>query len=443
MQIKDKRIVVTGAARGIGKACASAFIEAGAKQVVLCDLRLDEVEALAESLGERAYAYQLDVSDEAAVLNLVDTIEETHGPIDIFFSNAGYLVLGGVELSSADWQSMMEVHLYAHLYAAKAMVWRMVERGEGYLVSTASAAGLLTQIDSGPYAVSKAAAIAFAEWLAIAYGRFGIKVSVLCPQAVRTNIIGDDLDMWDALNETDQASVDGVLEPEEIAAALIETIAKEELLCLPHPEVATYQLNKAKHPDRWISGMQRFAERLASAGNETAAQIKELLGTDATEKRSEQDAAAGTPSQRTSILDLVEQAKVRIEELSAEELEREITAQTSDSRSTKTTTVIDIRDYRERYGKGVIPQSVSVPRGMVEFWFDPDSPYYREGFEFDKRYVLYCGGGLRSALTAAALKDLGYQNIAHLRGGFQEWEEASKPIEDIREDSKWVKRKDL
>ena len=135
---------------------------------------------------------------------------------------------------------------------------------------------------------------------------------------------------------------------------------------------------------------------------------------------------------RKSVNDLVREAKARIEELSIEQLQEEIAAGSC--------TVIDIRDFRERLEKGAIPRAVSSPRGMLEFWFDPDSPYYREQFKFDNRYVLYCAGGQRSALAAAVLNDIGYTNVAHLEVGFNGWADAGGDVEDVSADSKWVRR---
>lgn len=264
MELQDRITVVTGAASGIGRASAQAFAAEGARLVIVADLDLDKSIAVAESIGPQARGVSLDVADEAAVKALCEQIENDDGPIDVFFSNAGYGQAGGLDLSPQDWQRMMDVHFSAHLYAAQALVPGMVARGEGYLFSTASAAGLLTQMDSGPYAVSKAAAVAFAEWLSINYGQQGIRVSVLCPQAVRTNIIGDDLSLWERSGDGrgGQASQDGVLEPEEVAQMVVQTIRDENFLLLPHEQVATYMQRKAGDVDRWIGGMQRFKARL-------------------------------------------------------------------------------------------------------------------------------------------------------------------------------------
>ena len=263
MELKDRICVVTGGGSGIGRASAHAFAAEGARLVIVADL--DEAKAIevAESIDGNARGVGLDVADEAAVTALCESIEDNDGPIDLFFSNAGYGAPGGLDLSNDDWQRMMDVHMTSHLTVARALVPGMVARGEGYLFSTASAAGLLTQIDSGPYAVSKAAAVAFAEWLSINYGNAGVKVSVLCPQAVRTNIIGDDLDAWDQVRASSgQASQDGILEPEDVAQMVVDTIRNENFLLLPHEQVATYMQRKAGDPDRWIAGMQRFHARL-------------------------------------------------------------------------------------------------------------------------------------------------------------------------------------
>jgi len=261
MEISGKTTIVTGAGSGIGEAIAEAFVAKGAKAVVVADLNGRNANQVADRLGPSASAATVDVGDEAAIAKLVADTEAAHGPIDIFVSNAGYIVRGGLELPNDEWTQMMDVHVWAHLYAARAVVPSMIERGEGYLLNTASAAGLLTQIDSGPYAVSKHAAVAFAEWLSINYGDRGLKVSVLVPQAVRTNIIGDGFKPG-ADAEGRQAAQDGILEPEQAASACIEAIQDERFLVLTHSEVATYFQRKANDYDRWLNGMRRFRRRL-------------------------------------------------------------------------------------------------------------------------------------------------------------------------------------
>ncbi len=268
MDVKDTVVVVTGAGSGIGRALAQGFAQRGAEHVVCTDLHGDDAAETAQMIGAGASAQALDVGDEAAIEALVAAVEGQHGRIDIFVSNAGYGQRGGLDLSTEDWMRMMNVHTWSHLAAARAVIPGMVARGGGYLLSTASAAGLLTQMDSGPYAVSKHAAVAFAEWVSINYAEQGIGVSVLCPQAVRTNILGPA--PKEGRRNTGQASADGVLEPEVVADACIQAIHDETFLVLPHPEVLTYFQRKASDYDRWLSGMRRFkqklSEQLASKG---------------------------------------------------------------------------------------------------------------------------------------------------------------------------------
>ena len=261
MDIVDRIAVVTGAGSGIGRALAVRLAQRGARAVVCTDLNGANAEETARMIGDKATASALDVADETAIEQLVEEVESSVGGIDLFVSNAGYGQGGGLELPTADWERMMRVHTWSHLAAARAVVPRMVERGGGYLLNTASAAGLLTQINSGPYAVSKHAAVAFAEWVSINYAEQGIGVSVLCPQAVRTNILGPAANQAGRSN-SGQASQDGVLEPELVADACIEAIQAERFLVLPHPEVETYFQRKASDYDRWLGGMRRFKARL-------------------------------------------------------------------------------------------------------------------------------------------------------------------------------------
>jgi NAD(P)-dependent dehydrogenase (short-subunit alcohol dehydrogenase family) len=261
VELADRIAIVTGAGSGIGRALVRAYVAEGARHVVAVDRNEAGVTALAAELGPGVSAAALDVGDEEAIVALVRRTEAEVGPVDVFFSNAGYGLGGGIELPNDEWQRMMDVHVWSHLYAARAVVPGMLERGEGYLLSTASAAGLLTQMDSGPYAVTKHAALALAEWLAIRYAGTGIKVSCLCPQAVRTNIIGSDLSAWD--DRTNQAALDGVAEPEDVAQACVDTMRAERFLVLPHPQVATYFQRKAADYDRWLAGMVRYRDRLA------------------------------------------------------------------------------------------------------------------------------------------------------------------------------------
>lgn len=261
MELTDKIAVITGAGSGIGRALAQRFADKGVRAVVCTDLDEANAAATANMIGAVATSAKLDVSDEQAIEALVADTLAKHGAIDIFVSNAGYGRRAGLDMPTEDWKKMMDVHTWSHLAAARAVVPGMIARGGGYLLNTASAAGLLTQMDSGPYAVSKHAAVAFAEWLLINYGDQGIGVSVLCPQAVRTNILGPAA-MKAGASNTRQASADGILEPDFVADACIDAMQSERFLVLPHPEVATYFQRKANDYDRWLSGMRRFRRRL-------------------------------------------------------------------------------------------------------------------------------------------------------------------------------------
>ena len=266
MELKDSVAIVTGAGSGIGRALAQAIAKAGARAVVCTDMHAGNAEETAKLIGPQASSLALDVADEQAIEGVVAATEARFAAVDLFVSNAGYGRAGGLNLPTAEWQKMMNVHAFAHLSAARAVIPGMVARGGGYLLQTASAAGLLTQIDSGPYALSKHAAVAFAEWVSINYGEQGIGVSVLCPQAVRTNILGARAALGSADAPTPrrggQASGDGILEPSFVADACLDAIREGRFLVLPHPEVATYFKRKADDYDRWLGGMRRFRRKL-------------------------------------------------------------------------------------------------------------------------------------------------------------------------------------
>lgn len=264
MELTDKVAIITGAGSGIGRALAQGFAAEGARAVVCTDLNGANAAETAAMIGSVATSAELDVGDERAVERLAAETEQSFGAVDVFVSNAGYGLRGGLDLPTDEWERMMNVHTWSHLYAARAVVPGMIERGGGYLLSTASAAGLLTQMDSGPYAVSKHAAVAFAEWVSINYGDQGIGVSVLCPQAVRTNILGPRAKEMSSDKSARQAAGDGILEPEDVAQACIDAMREERFLVLPHPEVATYFERKATDYDRWLRGMRRFRSRLSS-----------------------------------------------------------------------------------------------------------------------------------------------------------------------------------
>lgn len=256
MEIQNRVAVITGGASGIGRGLVERFHADGARHLVVVDRDEAGAKEVAQRVGGSAAA--IDVADEAAVRELIERVETDQGPIDVFFSNAGYVTLGGLEAPTEDLQRMWEVHVLAHLYAARAMVPRMVVRGEGYLLSTASAAGLLSQFGSLHYALTKHAAISLAEWIAITHGHQGIHVSVLCPQAVQTNI-GENSPDRDKMNTGfSVASGDGVLQPEDVAQVITEAMTEERFHILPHPEVKEYVERKGADVDRWIGGMQRW-----------------------------------------------------------------------------------------------------------------------------------------------------------------------------------------
>ncbi|MDZ4867210.1 MAG: SDR family oxidoreductase [Alphaproteobacteria bacterium] len=248
MQLKDKIIVVTGAASGIGRAMAERFAKEGAKRIVCADLNGAGAKAVADKIGGVSFA--TNVAKEDDIRHLIDSVERDVGPIDLFCSNAGIGVRGGAEAANDDWQRIWDINVMAHVWAARHLVPRMIARGGGYLLNTSSAAGLLSQIGSAPYAVTKHAAVGLAEWLAITHGDQGIKVSVLCPQAVRTAMT--------AGNEGGVASIDGMMEPEPVAEACVRAIEAEDFLVLPHPEVLEYMRRKTGDYNRWIAGMQKL-----------------------------------------------------------------------------------------------------------------------------------------------------------------------------------------
>lgn len=262
MQMKNRVAVITGGGSGIGEALARACAEAGARHVVVADLNGDEAQRVAAEIAGTGAA--LDVRDEAGIVSLVETVEAAHGPIDLFASNAGYVTSGGLEDSNESIQAMWEVHVMSHIYAARAVVPSMAARGEGYLLNTASAAGLLSQIGSMSYSVTKHAAVALAEWLSITHHHQGIRVSVLCPQAVQTNIIvnSPDRKTSEAGDGFGVAAGDGILSPAQVAADCLAAMDEERFWVLPHPEVAGYTEFKATDVDRWLGGMRKFQDRL-------------------------------------------------------------------------------------------------------------------------------------------------------------------------------------
>ena len=257
MDIQGKVAIITGGASGIGAGLAQRFAAEGARGIVVADIHLAPAEAVAAAINadgrDRALALRCDVSVEADIQALVAATRARFGQVDIFMSNAGIGgANGGFEVEDPLWDKMWQVHGMAHVWAARAVVPEMVARGEGYFVVTASAAGLLTIVESAPYAVTKHAAVAFAEWLRVAYGRRGVRVSCLCPQGVRSAMTAGG---------AGSAEVDGMLSPEQVAQSVVDTMRDESFLVLPHPQVLDYFRAKGQHYDRWLGGMQKLYAR--------------------------------------------------------------------------------------------------------------------------------------------------------------------------------------
>jgi NAD(P)-dependent dehydrogenase (short-subunit alcohol dehydrogenase family) len=296
VRLEDKVAVVTGGASGIGRSMCLAFARQDAAAVVVADVDEGGAERVAgevtalrgQELGGHKWRGQViavgaDMASEADVRALVAHVEAVFGRVDLLCSNAGVIVPGGVEVPDEAWSRVWAINVHGHVYAVRAVLPGMLARGEGYLLFTASAAGLLTQLGSAPYAVTKHALVALAEWLSITYGDRGIGVSCLCPQAVRTNLgatsaaaMGAAWEVampWEravpsaagAGSVSAQASVDGVLTAQDVAECVIEGLASERFLILPHPEVASYERRRADDRDRWLRGMRRLQARLGGS----------------------------------------------------------------------------------------------------------------------------------------------------------------------------------
>jgi NAD(P)-dependent dehydrogenase (short-subunit alcohol dehydrogenase family) len=261
MELEGRTVVITGAGSGIGRALARRIAAEQPRALVLADLNLPAVQAVAEELG--AVAVQTDVSRESEIVALVARAREVGGPIDLFCSNAGVAgPAGGPEGDEAEWEATWRINVMAHVWAARAVLPEMVERGEGYLLNTASAAGLLTQVSALAYSVTKHAAVAVAEWLAITYGDAGIKVSCLCPQAVQTPML--ELALEDPAGAA-ALLADDVLDPAEVAEIAVAGVREERFLILPHPAVAGHMALRAGQPDRWLGGMRKLVRRARAA----------------------------------------------------------------------------------------------------------------------------------------------------------------------------------
>jgi len=261
MEMKGKVIIVTGGASGIGAALARRFAHEGAAGIVVADMNFESAQAVAHEV--KGLPLRIDVANEADVQAMIEEATQHFGRVDVLCSNAGIALGGGVEASNADWQRIWEVNVMAHVYGARAVLPQMLARGEGYLLQTASAAGLLSHPESALYAVTKHAAVSFSEWLSINYGDKGIRVSCLCPQGVRTPmLLGHDSDRQSFLRE-------GSVSAEQVADDVVAAMRAERFLVLPHPEVHEYMQRKASDVDRWLVGMRKLrakAEAIRTGG---------------------------------------------------------------------------------------------------------------------------------------------------------------------------------
>jgi NAD(P)-dependent dehydrogenase (short-subunit alcohol dehydrogenase family) len=259
MDVVDRVIVVTGGARGIGRALATRFARERAEEVVVADIDLDGASEVAEEIG--GSAYQCDVSRESDVENLINQVQSERGRIDIFCSNAGIAVGGGPETPTDQWQRIWDVNLMSHVFVARHVLPAMLQRGEGYILGTVSAAGLLNHVFAAPYGVTKAAALSLFEWLSIAHGAQGIRISCLCPQGVKTDMLAAER------REGLEFLTANALEPEAVAEIVQQGLRDERFLILPHPEVGEYFHRKADDYDRWLKGMRRLRANIISASS--------------------------------------------------------------------------------------------------------------------------------------------------------------------------------
>jgi NAD(P)-dependent dehydrogenase (short-subunit alcohol dehydrogenase family) len=254
MELAGRNVVVTGAGSGIGAAAARRFSAEGPRALVLADVDLPSVQAVAAEVG--AVAVRADVGRERDIVALVERAREVGGPVDLFYSNAGVGgPAGGPEAPDDEWDLAWRVNVMAHVWAARAVLPEMLDRGDGYLVSTASAAGVLTQVSALVYSVTKHAAVALAEWMSITYGDAGVKVSCVCPMAVRTPML--EMALKDRVGAAALLSND-VLEPDDVAEVVLAGIQEERLLIFPHGPLADYFAFKATDNERWLAGMRRL-----------------------------------------------------------------------------------------------------------------------------------------------------------------------------------------
>jgi NAD(P)-dependent dehydrogenase (short-subunit alcohol dehydrogenase family) len=253
MELKGSVAVVTGGASGIGRALCQRFAAEGARGIVVADMHEEGARAVAAEV--KGVAVGCDVGVEDQIVKLARRAEEAFGAIDLFCSNAGLATKGGAEASDADWKRNWDVHVMSHVYAARAVLPGMLKRGSGYLLNTASAAGLLTEMGSAPYSVTKHAAVAFAEWLSIQHREAGIRVSCLCPMGVTTNMLAVDNPHVNYLKLT-------AVTPEHVAEECVRALREERFMILPHPEVKEFYVYRANDTDRWMNGMRRLNKKI-------------------------------------------------------------------------------------------------------------------------------------------------------------------------------------
>jgi len=258
MNLDGRHVVVTGGASGIGRAMAQRFAAEGARGVVVADVDRDGARVVAAEIGPRALPVACDIGTDAGTVALIDEAEAAFGPVDLFCANAGIGVGADIDTTDTDWDRSFAVNVRSHISAARRLVPGWVARGEGYLLVTASAAGLLTQIGAAPYAVTKNAAVAFAEWLSVTYGDRGVRVSCLCPMGVNTPLLADGMELPGVAGAglRHVAQMGAVLEPEDVAATVVQALEREQFLILPHPEVQLFVTQKAADRDRWLAGMR-------------------------------------------------------------------------------------------------------------------------------------------------------------------------------------------
>ena len=267
MELQGRVVVITGGASGIGRALAGRVAAEGARGVVVADLDGTGAEAVAGSLGPATLGVRCDVSSDAEVGALISRAEESFGPIDVFFANAGIGSGSGLDADDELWEASWGVNVRAHVYAARRLVPGWLERGEGYFVSTASAAGLLSQIGDAPYSVTKAGAVSFAEWLSLTFGDRGVRVSCLCPMGVNTALLNAGLEMAgpEGVGARVVAAAGRILEPEDVADEVVAAVRDERFLILPHAEVGEFLRRKGSDPERWLAGMRRLQAHVMGA----------------------------------------------------------------------------------------------------------------------------------------------------------------------------------